>query len=501
MRKLFNEQMKIGAVDISNIKIDKKSRDEIPKTLIGLQSIFTNSRIRERVFAILKQAIPAKSLKGLGRHGMSGWEIFVLAAIKLSCDADYDHLKEISDNHKNVRLMLGLSPLIDEEFTYGLQTLKDNIGLLTEEKLKQINQVVVEYGHQICEATKQGDLHCRCDSYVVLTDVHFPTDIGLMFDAIRKVIILTGRLCDRLEIPGWRNYDANIKAIKKRYRLAQKLKHSTSKNEEMRKKRSNIIKEAYLSYIELVRNYLQKTTDTLQLIEKENPGFILETYGIEYYIEHAERQIDQTYRRVIENEKIPHHEKVFSIFETHTEWISKGKAGVPQELGRRVAIIEDQYGFILDYYIGKQETDDQIAIPLIQSAKKAFSQINSCSFDKAFYKPSNKKDLKPYLNLLVLPKKGKRNKAEQQEESKLEFQKARKQHSAVESAIASLQNHGLKKCRNKGEIGFNKYVAMGILAFNIHKLGAVIGEQHRKSESRRKKYLKTYEENRHYLIA
>ena len=227
----------------------------------------------------------------------------------------------------------------------------------------------------------------------------------------------------------------------------------------------------------------------------------LETYGIEYYIEHAERQIDQTYRRVIENEKIPHDEKVFSIFETHTEWISKGKAGVPQELGRRVAIVEDQYGFIIDYYIGKQETDDQIAVPLIKSAKTLFPNMVSCSFDKAFYKPDNKKELNPYLELLVMPKKGKRNKTEQQEESKAEFQKARQQHSAVESAIASLQNHGLKKCRNKGKIGFNKYVAVGILAFNIHKLGAVIQEQHRKSEARRKKYLETYEENRHYQIA
>lgn len=501
MRNLYNEQMKIGAIDISSIKLDKNSRDEVPKTLLGLQSVFTNIQIRERVFSILKEVLPAKSTKGLGRKGMSAWEILVLATIKLSCDADYDRLKEISDNHKNVRLMLGLSPLIDENFTYSLQTLKDNIGLVKEDTFRRINQVIVDHGHQICGVTKEEGLHCRCDSYVLLTDVHYPTDIGMMFDAIRKVITLTAKFCDRLEMPGWRTYAANIKAIKKRYRIAQKLKHSTSQTEEKRKKRADLIKEAYLSYIELVRNYLKKTSDTLQIIEKEFPGLNLETYGIEYYIAHAEQQIDQTYRRVIEGEKIPHDEKVFSIFETHTEWISKGKAGVPQELGRRVAIVEDQHGFILDYYIGKQKTDDQIAVPLIRSAKTLFPQIVSCSFDKAFYKPKNKEELKPYLALLVMPKKGKRNKAEQLEESNPEFQKAKMQHSAVESAIASLQNHGLKKCRNKGDIGFNKYVAVGILAFNIHKLGAIIQEKHRKSESRRKKYLKTYEENRAYQIA
>ena len=54
--------------------------------------------------------------------------------------------------------------------------------------------------------------------------------------------------------------------------------------------------------------------------------------AIECFITHAERQIDQIHRRVILGEKIPHGEKVFSIFEEHTEWISKGKAGVPVEL-------------------------------------------------------------------------------------------------------------------------------------------------------------------------
>jgi hypothetical protein len=72
---------------------------------------------------------------------------------------------------------------------------------------------------------------------------------------------------------------------------------------------------------------------------------------IEQYIAHAERQIDQIRRRAINDETIPHHEKVFSIFEPHTEWISKVKARVPQELGLKVCILEDQYGFILHHQV------------------------------------------------------------------------------------------------------------------------------------------------------
>ena len=63
------------------------------------------------------------------------------------------------------------------------------------------------------------------------------------------------------------------------------------------------------------------------------------------------RQIDQIERRVLKGEVIPHEEKVSSIFEEHSEWISKGKAGVPVELGVRVCVLEDQYQFILHHRI------------------------------------------------------------------------------------------------------------------------------------------------------
>ena len=74
------------------------------------------------------------------------------------------------------------------------------------------------------------------------------------------------------------------------------------------------------------------------------------------FIDHGWRQIDQIRRRVIEDERIPHEEKVFSVFEEHTEWVSKGKAGVPVELGLRVCVLEDQFGFILHHRVMEQQT-------------------------------------------------------------------------------------------------------------------------------------------------
>ena len=150
-------------------------------------------------------------------------------------------------------------------------------------------------------------------------------------------------------------------------------------------------------------------------------------------------------RRLIDNETIPHDEKVFSLFQPHTEWISEGKAGVPVELGIRLAIVEDQYGFVLNHRVMEKETDDKAAIPVIQAAKAAFPSLGVCSFDKGFHSPSNQRDLTEYLNMVVLPKKGCRTRAEQERESDPEFKAAKRKHSAVESAINALESHGLDK--------------------------------------------------------
>ena len=97
--------------------------------------------------------------------------------------------------------------------------------------------------------------------------------------------------------------------------------------------------------------------------------------------------------------------KVFSLHQPHTEWISKGKAGVPVELGLRVAILEDQYGFILKHQVMEKQTDEQIAVEIVTSAKESFPDLNSCSFDKGFHSKSNQKDLREHLDQVVLPKK------------------------------------------------------------------------------------------------
>ena len=148
MRKTYDPQMTFGQTPIENIKIDMRSRDEIPKLLLGLKHIFCNIELRKAVFEILETVTPEKVDSKNGRPGMDLWKILVMGTIRLNCNWDYDKLQEIVNNHKTIRQMLGHG-MMDDDKTYPLQTLKDNVSLLTPEILDQINTVVVKEGHKL----------------------------------------------------------------------------------------------------------------------------------------------------------------------------------------------------------------------------------------------------------------------------------------------------------------------------------------------------------------
>ena len=190
-------------------------------------------------------------------------------------------------------------------------------------------------------------------------------------------------------------------------------------------------------------------------------------------------RLNQIQRRVIDGETIPHDEKVFSLFQPHTEWISKGKAGVPVELGMRVCIVEDTHGFILHHRVMQQETDDKVALEMVNATQATFPSFKACSFDKGFHSQANQRDLKDKLEHVVLPKKGKLSKVDQAREYADDFVQAKQKHSAVESAINALQVHGLDTCPDHGIDGFERYTALAVLSRNIQVIGCIIRSRER----------------------
>lgn len=267
-------------------------------------------------------------------------------------------------------------------------------------------------------------------------------------------------------------------------RNAQNKKKSRSKDEEVRKKKGKLCQEAHQKLIDVSAEMLIRVQETLGTLRSEDFSLDLKdellAAEIETYVKHGERQIDQIRRRVIEGEIIPHDEKVFSIFETHTEWTSKGKAGVPVELGLKVCILEDQYRFILHHKIMRKQADVDVCLEMIKETQKRFENLKSGSFDRGFYSKENRSLLEKNLDLVILPKKGKLSKADIEYENTEEFKKGRRKHSGVESAINALEVHGLDICQDREFPAFERYVALAVVSRNVQNLGNIIMTQRQK---------------------
>ena len=263
MRRSFNPQLALGATPIEKIRFNPRSRDDIPQLLRGLQFIYSNPVTREAVFDVLHSHIASDDVSfDNGRPGMDLWVLLVLGTLRLGLNCDYDRLHDLANEHKTIRSMLGHGGWEDEH-QYGLQTLRDNVTLLTEEMLQEINAIVVKQGHDLVKKKDEEALLGRCDSFVVETHVEYPTDSGMLWDAIRKTVLLTATLCNTYGISGWRQAAYNVQRIKNHWRKAQKSHRSRQANAVEKKQ------QAYKAYLRVVNQYYEKSLLSLQHLQEE----------------------------------------------------------------------------------------------------------------------------------------------------------------------------------------------------------------------------------------
>jgi len=481
MRTTFKVQYELGTTPIENIELPVDSRDELPPVLRALQYIYATPQLNKKVFNLLHHKIMS-GVKATGRFGMSLWEILVFASIRLALDADYDRLHHIANYDSLVRSFVGIANFGENLKKYSLQALKDNVRLIDEQTLKKIDNWVSNSAHGLLNIDK---LNVKIDTYVLETNVHFPTDFNLLWDASRKSIELVGQIYQDLQLSGWRKYKHWRNQLKRASHNAAKSCRGAGKHTD---KGLKAVSE-YLSLAEQLNQKLNESIELLQVLLTAADYNFIKLYELIYFTGHIDKHIDLVRRRIIFQEVIPHDAKIFSVFEPYTEWIKKGKTRNQVELGLRIAVATDQNGFILGYRVMQQEQDVDIAIPF---AKELLSQyaIASISFDKGFWSPTNYAQLADLVDQLIMPKKGKLNKIEQQREQNKTFKALRQKHAAIESAINCLEHHGLNRCPDKGLDGFRRYTALGVLAYNLHKLGNILLAQDRKQLSKSPAYLK-----------
>jgi len=477
MRHVIKPHRELGDIDIAAIKIDPRSRDDIPAILLGLQHLYCDRELRARLFALLEEHLAPHVSHDLGRPGMALWQILVMGVLMQGLNCDYDRLCQFVNHHDVVRRFLGHADIWDRR-RYSYQSVVDNVRLLTPELLAKVGQLVVESGHKVSKKKPGGLLHGRCDSFVVETDVHYPTDVNLLWDAMRCLIRECGRAASGCGLDGWRQWRYLTTAIKGRFHAVRKTRWAGP--------------EDVKACLDLCRKLVVRAEGTLSELQdprtrrlpgKGNPA------SIGHFIGHAKRQIDQVDRRLLKGETIPHGEKVFSIFEDHTRWISKGKAGVPVELGVPVCIVEDGFGFLLNHRIMWDGSDVDHAVPVIEETQARFPDFRACSFDRGFHSPENRLDLDTLLDHNVLPGKGCLGRADRIREGEETFVAMRRQHPAVESAINNLEHRGLDRVRAHGSGGFERVVGLSVLAFNIHRLGLLIRRRRQVLLKRRRERL------------
>ncbi|MFA4924078.1 MAG: ISNCY family transposase [Ignavibacteriaceae bacterium] len=412
--------------------------------------------------------------------------MLVLGVVRMTLDANYDRLQHTANYDAIVRELLGVKSYgLERKKSYSLTSLKENIQHIDEEFMEALNEILVKEGHRI-KKKEEEELRVKVDSYVLESTVHFPTDVTLLLDSARKAIETIEQLSawggksEDDDLLGWRKSSYWKRTMKNQSRSLSRIIWGGGKRKEERIKKAS---KAYIKSAQVINRKVKESHD--ELLKKPLSSRILAKMEmLSYYEEMLDKHIGLIERRLIKGEKIPHEEKLFSIFEPYTEWINKGKSGNRVELGLKVAVCTDQFGFVLHHQVMQKQEDVHVAISLTQKIKKRY-EIGSLSFDKGYWSKENWEELKTEAGYLVMPKKGKKNAEETERESNKKFKQLRHQHSAVESNINSLEHHSLNRCPDKGLSNFRKYTALGIVAYNLHKLGNILLEEKQKDEKRR----------------
>ena len=464
MRKRFEPQLSIGQRPIEETPICIKNSGALDGLLAALKAIFCNKEYNEKIFQALEDGLP-KGKSNSGRKGMCLWQCFVLAQVRLCMNISYEELYNLANNHFALRFLMGAEREFGfERIGFEYQNIYDNVSLLDDALVSRLNDIIVSFGHaEVFKKKENAPLSLKTDSFVVESNVHFPTDYNLLWDCARKCI----SIAEQASAQGWRKSKHWRRDLKG---LMRELGKASSSGIKGREARVMAAAEAYLAKAGALE---AKLKGIIGSASPETEAMLCRMIELERFIRLLSRHINLVDRRIIKKEKIPHAEKMFSVFETYTEWINKGKSRPSVELGKMVAITTDQYNLIINYLIMDEEKDRDVVVKIADSVLLKHA-VKLWSFDKGYWSFENKQILKLAVDDVIMPKLGKRSKAEEEEETSPAFRRAKNKHSAVESNINELEHRGLDRCPDRGYAHFCRYVGLGICAYNLKKIGARI---------------------------
>ena len=348
-----------------------------------------------------------------------------------------------------------------------VDTLKNAIRPMSWRK---INQVLTRAA---VETEKIEGERLRLDTTAFETNIHWPTDSGLLWDTYRVLsrLVNTAREIDPDVASDRRLHPKKVK------RLYTKIARRSAKKQVV----SAEVRELYNRLIQCVEGILGLAPIVCAQLRK---GLAKDAYDLQdamvaeaviAQIEHFHalglKLADQARRRVLKGEQLANDEKVFSIFEPHTELLKRGKAGKPIEFGHMIALQQVGNKFITDYCVfAKKPIDYTLVDPVLEKHRELFGENpREFSADKGFYESMEKiKALEDEIEVVSIGKRGNRTEEETLRETAPGFKIGQRFRAGIEGSISFLKRAlGLFRCRNKGWEHYVSTVGATVFVHNL----------------------------------
>src|SRR3984957_16123845 len=354
---------------------------------------------------------------------------------------------------------------------------------LTPKTLKAINDLVVQAAVGL--GLEDGQ-KLRVDTTVVQTDIHHPTDNTLLWDVVRVVTRLVGRLAAALGRRRIKGFCDRTRSARRRMQEIQRMTSRQRQQQQTGRYRELIgIAE---EVIESARTALRQTCKARGRDMISELAIAETRKEIEHFCDLGGRVVDQSRRRVLDGEQVPTAEKLYSIFEPHTDLIKRGKVQTPIEFGHKVFLAESARGLITQYEVldGNPIDEEQVVVSLLRHKQTFGDAPKLYGSDRGFFSERNVVSCEQNgVKVVCIPQRG-GTKAPEREayEKSREFKDGQRFRAGIEGRISVLfRGRGMKRCLAEGRERFELWVAAAVLANNLMKIAALLAER----SSRRRK--------------
>jgi transposase, IS5 family len=345
---------------------------------------------------------------------------------------------------------------------------------LTPQTLKAVNDLVVQAAVGL---GLEDGARLRVDTTVVETDIHHPTDNTLLWDVVRVVTRVVGRLAKALKM-------RRIKGFHNRRRSAHRRMYEIQRmTTRQRQERQTTIYRALIGIAEDVVATAKTALERTATMRGENLSAAMAIDAIRDEIAHycglGMRVIDQARRRVLRGEQVPNAEKIYSIFEPHTDLIKRGKVRTPMEFGHKVFLAESAKGLITQYEVLKGNPTDEVHVaPSLRRHRQAFRCAPELyGADRGFFSEQNVTAcVQGAVKTVCIPQRGGSKTPQRQAyERSAAFKQGQCFRAGIEGRISVLmRGRGMKRCRAEGAERFALFVGAAVLANNLMIVAALL---------------------------